>query len=137
MACHTVTLSHCLLSRCEFSSAKNHWVLCLQTESNTLRILSSLENTTLEDTEYSCRSSEDCLLLSGQNEPSIPFSFQCKAGLCVAVTRWRQLEVKGEEDVGSSLVPEEWEADSGIPRCGHQHHHPLTLTFQRSPRFWR
>ena len=53
---------------------------------------------------------------------------------------WRENrgdEVEEEEDVGSSLVPEEWEADSGIPRCGHHHHHPLTLTFQRSPRFWR
>ena len=122
----------CSLSRCVFTSATNHWVLCLQTETNTLRILSSLENT-----EYSCRSSEDCVLLSGETEPSIPFSFQCKAGVCVALSRWRQLEVEEEEEEGSYLVPEEWKADSGIPRCGYHHHHPLTVTFKRSPRFWR
>ena len=118
-----------------FTSARDQWVLCLQTESNTLRLLS--RNTTREEnTEYSCRSSEDCVLLSGETEPSIPFSFQCQAGLCVATTRWRQLEEEEEGEEGSYLVPEAWEANTGIPRCGDHHNHPLTLTFKRSPRFW-
>ena len=119
-----------------FTSARNHWVLCLHTETNTLRILSKLENITRgQDSEYTCRSSEDCLLLSDETQPSIPFSFHCQAGFCVALTRWRQLEEVKAED--SSLVPEQWEADTGIPRCGHHHQHSLTLTFKRSPRFWR
>ena len=145
-----------------FTSARNHWVLCLQTESNNLRILSSLENTTEEEdtAEYSCRSSEDCFLLSDETQPSLPFSFRCEAGHCVATTRWRHLEVEQVEEVeevteqaevvevemeveeveveeGFYLVPEEWKADNGIPQCGHHHHHSLKVTFKRSPRFWR
>ena len=145
-----------------FTSARNHWVLCLQTESNNLRILSSLENTTEEEdtAEYSCRSSEDCVLLSDETQPSLPFSFRCEAGHCVATTRWRHLEVEQVEEVeevteqaevvevemeveeveveeGFYLVPEEWKADTGIPRCGHHHYHSLRVTFKRSPRFWR
>ena len=148
-----------------FTSARNHWVLCLQTESNNLRILSSLENTTEEEdtAEYSCRSSEDCVLLSDETQPSLPFSFRCEAGHCVATTRWRHLEVEQVEEVeeateqaegvevekeveeveeveveeGFYLVPEEWKVDTGIPQCGHHHHHSLRVTFKRSPRFWR
>ena len=123
-----------------FTSARNHWVLCLQTESNNLRILSSLENTTEEEdtAEYSCRSSEDCVLLSDETQPSLPFSFRCEAGHCVATTRWRHLEVEEVEvEEGFYLVPEEWKVDTGIPQCGHHHHHSLRVTFKRSPRFWR
>ena len=46
-------------------------------------------------------------------------------------------EVEVEVEEGFYLVPEEWKADTGIPQCGHHHHHPLRVTFKRSPRFWR
>ena len=104
------TLAECEGGRCVFTSDRARWVLCRDSD-NTTRVRGEPSGRRL--LEYSCRSSDDCELLS-DDLPLPPLRLQCLAGHCRP----------------------QHQTDLQLPNCG-QNDNSLRVYFKRTPRFYR